>query len=75
MNYFENVYLGKAYNKKTLDASKKLQKLLSTKALKSSADSSSLTANDFQKMQPQPINTCRIAEIDFDNFIRPYEVI
>lgn len=75
MNYFENIYLGKKSDNKTIQASKKLQKLLGSKALNNSSDSKKLTAADFKKMQPKSMQTCQIAEIDFDNYIRPYEII
>jgi hypothetical protein len=75
MNYFENIYLGKKSENKALQTSKKLQRLLGSKALNSSSDSKKLTAGDFKKMQPTAMKTCKIAEIDFDNYIRPYEII
>lgn len=75
MNYFENIYLGKAFNKKALSASKNLQKLLSSRAIRNSKDSSKLTATDYKNLQPKKMQNSKIAEIDFDNYIRPYEVI
>ena len=75
MNYFENIYLGKMSQNKQLTASKKLQKLLTVKALTSSIDSKKLSVSDFKKLQTKKIGTCKIAEIDFESYIRPYEII
>ena len=75
MNYFENIYLGKKSQNKQLNTSKKLQKLLTVKALKSSIDSKKLSAKDFKKLQPEKMGACKIAEIDFESYIRPYEII
>lgn len=75
MNYFENIYLGKMSQNKQLTASKKLQKLLTVKALTSSIDSKKLSVSDFKKLRPKKLETCKIAEIDFEGYIRPYEII
>ncbi len=75
MHYFENIYLGKKSQNSQMMASKKLQKLLTVKALTSSIDSKKLSANDFKKLRPKKLETCKIAEIDFESYIRPYEVI
>lgn len=75
MNYFENIYLGNANNKKAISASKTLQKLLSKKAIRNAKDSSKLTVSDYKNLQPKKMHNAKIAEIDFDNYIRPYEVI
>lgn len=73
-NYFESVYLGKN-NADTLKENKKLQKLLTMKALNSSVDSKPLTTADLKRMSHKKINACKIAAIDFDSYIFPYECI
>ncbi len=75
MNYFENIYLGKKTQNISIKTSKRLQKLLTVSALTSSVDSKKLSAKDLKKLQTKKMNTCKIAEVDFDSYIRPYEFI
>ena len=73
-NYFETVYLGKNSGN-MLTENKKLQKLLSLKALNSSVDSRPLRTNDLKKISRNKICSSSLTAIDFDNYIFPYECI
>jgi hypothetical protein len=73
-NYFENVYLGKKSENMLLE-NRKLQKLLTMKALNSSVDSRPLTTADLKRLSNKKMSACRITGIDFDNYIFPYECI
>ncbi|HEY1038161.1 MAG TPA: hypothetical protein VGF30_02075 [Bacteroidia bacterium] len=75
MNYFENVYLGKRVQNDSLKTSRRLQKLMTVKALTSSIDSRKLNARDLKKLNTKKMDACKIAEVDFESYIRPYEVI
>jgi hypothetical protein len=75
MNYFENIYLGKQDANDSLKGNKKLQKLLTVKALTSSIDSKKLSTKDLKRMNPKKLNASAIGKIDFESFIRPYDFI
>ncbi|MFL5752516.1 MAG: hypothetical protein ACJ76F_03845 [Bacteroidia bacterium] len=73
-NYFEAVYLGKN-SENTLKENRKLQKLLTVKALNSSVDSRPLSTSDLKKMSNKEMNRSKMSTIDFDSYIFPYECI
>jgi hypothetical protein len=75
MNYFENIYLGKQDANESLKTSQKLQKLLCVKALTRSIDSKRITIADLKRMNTKKLNSMQVGKIDFDNFIRPYDLI
>ncbi len=75
MNYFENIYLGKKDANNSLKTSKKLQKLLCVKALTRSIDSKRLSTSDLKRMNTNKLNASQVGKIDFDDFIRPYDLI
>jgi hypothetical protein len=67
-NYFEEVYLGKSKNELSLHESKRLQKLLSIKAIRNSGG---VNTSDLKKMNlPKPKATFIM---DFDNFLLPFD--
>ncbi len=77
MHYFEKVYLGK--NKKgnniSTTESKRLQKLLSAKALAQSSDSRGINSADLKRMMHKEINLSKIESIDFESILNPFELV
>jgi len=73
MTYFEKTYLQKKQTNISIKESKKLQKLLSTKALASSSDSKGLSTVDLKRMMKPKTSPC----IDFnvDSYIHPFDMI
>lgn len=67
-NYFEKVYLGK---KNSTVESKRIQKLLSAKALVSSTDSRGLSTADLKRMLPKNIT---VSEVDFESIMNPFDM-
>lgn len=73
MNYFEKKYLKKNKNDLSIKESKKLQKLLSAKALSGSLDSKKFHSSDLKRMAslqaaPQPY-------FNIENYIHPFDTI
>ena len=77
MHYFEKVYLGK--NKKgnniSTTESKRLQKLLSAKALAQSSDSRGINTADLKRMMRNDIKLSKTEIIDFESIINPFELM
>ena len=73
MTYFEKIYLQKKQNTICVTESKKLQKLLSAKALASSADSKGLSTVDLKKMAK--IKTSPSIPFNVDEYIHPFDMI
>ncbi|MGZ3921246.1 MAG: hypothetical protein ACXVPW_18785, partial [Bacteroidia bacterium] len=69
INYFEEVYLGKKGIESSVKESRKLQKLLTAKALKSSIQYGGITPVDFKNMyKDKPKNSFTT---DIDSFLLP----
>lgn len=73
MTYFEKTYLKKAQVNISVKESKKLQKLLSTKALASSADSKGLSTIDLKKMST--LKASPEMYFNTESFIHPFDLI
>ena len=71
-NYFEDVYLGKKRKELSIQESKRLQKLLSIKALHSSVNSGGITGSDLKKLNPG--KTIPSFTMDIDNFLLPFDL-
>ena len=77
MHYFEKVYLGKddKGNNISTSESKRLQKLLSAKALTSSVDSRGIKNVDLKRMMRKEISLSKTEIIDFESIINPFELV
>ena len=73
MNYFEKTYLKNKQINFSIKESKKLQKLLSAKALASSADSKGLNTADLKRMMKQ--KTSPVIDFNVESYIHPFDVI
>jgi len=72
INYFEDVYLEKKGNEISILESKRLQKLLSVKALNNSVNSGGVTEDDLKKtIIPK---TATSFTMDIDNFLLPFDL-
>ena len=76
MHYFEKVYLGKNEKGNNISTaeSKRLQKLLSAKALASSVDSCGVKTADLKRMMRKEIKLSKNEIIDFESIINPFEM-
>ena len=76
MHYFEKVYLGKDNkgNNISTTESKRLQKLLSAKALAHSVDSRGIKTADLKRMMPK-ITLSKNETIDFESIMNPFEFV
>lgn len=75
MNYFENIYLGKQAENDLLKGNKRLQKLLTVRALTSSIDSKKISTKDLKQMRKRMNPVTGIVEFDIDGYINPYGFI
>lgn len=73
MNYFENTYLKKDQVNISVKESKKLQKLLSAKALASSADSKGLSTIDLKRMAT--LKASPVSYFNTESYIHPFDLI
>jgi hypothetical protein len=73
MTYFEKTYLPKKQTNISVKESKKLQKLLSTKALASSSDSKGLSTADLKRMMK--LRTSPMMDFNIENYIHPFDLI
>lgn len=76
MSYFEKVYLGKNEKGNNISTaeSKRLQKLLSAKALASSKDSTGINTSDLKRMTTNINAIPAMEKIDFESYIHPFEM-
>jgi hypothetical protein len=75
MKYFEQVYLGKNQQENiSAFESKRLQKLLTVKALTSSMDSRGITSRDLKRMMPEKIVLTAQQETDFQSILNPFDL-
>ena len=72
MTYFEKTYLQKNQNNISIKESKKLQKLLSAKALAGSIDSKKLNNSDLKRMTK--LKTSPTAYFNAESYINPFGV-
>jgi len=72
MSYFENIYLGKQENNDLLKGNKRLQKILTVKALTSSIDSKKISTKDLMQMRKRMNPATGIVEFDIEGYINPY---
>ena len=73
MTYFERTYLQKNKTNISIKESKKLQKLLSAKALASSSDSKGLNTADLKRMMKP--KTSPIMDFNVESYIYPFDMI
>jgi hypothetical protein len=71
INYFEEIYLGKKGIGISIQESKRLQKLLGVKALKSSVHSGGITTSDLKRINK---NNPASSFMDIDNFLLPFDL-
>ena len=76
MHYFEKVYLGKNENGNNISTteSKRLQKLLSAKALAHSVDSCGINTTDLKRMMRKEISLSNAETISLESIINPFEL-
>ncbi len=72
MTYFERTYLQKNQTNISIKESKKLQKLLSAKALASSSDSKGLSTADLKRMMKLKTSPC--ADFNVESYIHPFDI-
>ena len=73
MTYFEKTYLKRNQVNISVKESKKLQKLLSAKALAGSTDSKGLNTADLKRMMKP--KTSPFIDFNIENYIHPFDVI
>lgn len=73
MTYFEKTYLKKSQANISVKESKKLQKLLSAKALASGADSKGLSTADLKRMMKP--KTSPVIDFNVESYIHPFDAI
>ena len=73
MTYFEKTYLKNNQTNISVKESKKLQKLLSAKALASSADSKGLSTVDLKRMST--LKASPVAYFNTESYIHPFDLI
>ncbi len=73
MTYFEKTYLQKNQNNISIKESKKLQKLLSIKALIGSSDSKKLNTADLKRMTK--LKTKPSVYFNIENYMYPFDTV
>ena len=73
MTYFEKTYLQKNQTNISIKESKKLQKLLSAKALAGSSDSKGLSTMDLKRMMRLKTSPC--TDFNIESYIHPFDMI